>query len=186
MCGVGQAALTVGSTSFGIGSLASQVMSSNGDDSSDVTGVSRLKRISEDNSSMFKTYLVSLEIYSSWYELYLCTCSSGDLSAAPSRGEEHDALDIPCLYKDTMHEDAMEFGKLLFRAPTQQELNIGERDIAYDSGDMDKVASIDESEEECRKQKRYHRNVRKYFKGVSKASSSNEKDSSQGILCLCV
>ena len=47
----------------------------------------------------------------------------------PNCGKDHDARDIIRLYKDTMREDAIEFGDLLesIRAPTQQELKIAER-----------------------------------------------------------
>ena len=58
------------------------------------------------------------------------------------------------------------------RAPIQQELKIAERFAAYNSGDMDKVACIDEHEEERRKWKAYHHSVRKYRTGIFEASSS--------------
>ena len=97
---------------------------------------------------------------------------------APSRGEEHYARDTIRIYKDTMREDAMEFGDPYVRAPTQQELKIAERVAAYNSCDMDKVARIDERDEQCRNWKSYHRSVRKYHAGVSKASSSKGNSSS--------
>ena len=53
-----------------------------------------------------------------------------------------------------------------------QELNIAESVAAYNDGDMDKVACIDEREEECRKWKAYHRNVHKYRADLSKESYS--------------
>ena len=83
-----------------------------------------------------------------------------DLSVTPSRGEEQDARETIRFYKDTMHEDAMEFGYPLVRAPTQQELKIAERVAAYNAGYIDKVARIDKSEEERCKWKAYDTNVR--------------------------
>ena len=73
-----------------------------------------------------------------------------------------------------MNEDPMEFGDHLasVHAPNRQELKITERVAAYNAGDMDKVSGIDEREEERRKWKRYHRNVRKCVASVSKVSSS--------------
>ena len=41
----------------------------------------------------------------------------------------------------------MEFGDRQVRAPTQQELKIAECVDVYNSGDMDKVARLDEREE---------------------------------------
>ena len=71
----------------------------------------------------------------------------------PSCGEEHDACDIIRLYKDTMPEYAMDFSDPLSsaRASTLQELKIAERVPAYNGGDMDRIARIDEREEERRK-----------------------------------
>ena len=97
---------------------------------------------------------------------------------APSRGEEHDARDTIRLYKDTMSEDAMDFCDPDIRAPTQQELKIAGRVVAYNTGDMDKVARIDEREEQRRKWKSYHRSVCKYHAGISKASSLKGNSSS--------
>ena len=95
----------------------------------------------------------------------------------PSRGEEHDARDTIRVYKDTMREDAMEFVNPYVCAPTQQELKIAERVAAYNAGDMDKVARIDEREEHRCKWKCYRRSVRKYHAGISKASSSKGNSS---------
>ena len=72
----------------------------------------------------------------------------------------------------------MEFGDPYVRAPTQQELKIAERVAANNAGDMDKVARIDEREEKRRRWKSYHRSVRKYHAGISKASSSKVNSSS--------
>ena len=80
----------------------------------------------------------------------------------------------------------MEFGDPYVRAPTRQELNIAEYVAAYNAGDMDKEACIDELEEECRKWKAYHRSVRKYRARISKASFSKNNSSSQGILNIGV
>ena len=52
--------------------------------------------------------------------------------------------DTISLYKDLMRDDAMEFGYSLVRALKQQELKIAERVVAYNAGDMEKVARIDE------------------------------------------
>ena len=68
-----------------------------------------------------------------------------------------------------MHEDEMEFGDLYVRSPTQQELKIAERVAAYNASDLDKVARIDEREKQRGKWKAYHRSVRKYSAGISKA-----------------
>ena len=156
------------------------------DGASDMTGVSGLNNVGEDKSTMFRTYRGPLPVHTRWYELPFGTCHSGDLSVAPSRGEEHKARDTICLYKDMMRKDAMEFGDPFVRAPTQQELNIAERFAAYNSAGMDKVARIDKREEDRRKWKAYHRSIRKYRAGVSKASSSKGNNSSWGILCLSV
>ena len=82
-----------------------------------------------------------------------------------------------------MREDAVEFNYPLarVRAPAQQELKIAQCIAAYNAGDMDKFARIDEGKEERRKWRAYHRNVRKYRAGVSKASSSKRNHTSQGI-----
>ena len=166
-----------GSSSSEIGPSASQVISSIGDVASDMTDVSGLKSVGEDKSTMFKTYRGPLPIYLSWYELPFGTFRSGDLSVAPCSGEEHDARDTIRVYKDTMREDAMEYGDTLVCALIQQELKIGARIFAYNAGDMNKVARIDEREEERRKRKAYHRSVRKYRESISKASSSKGDNS---------
>ena len=54
------------------------------------------------------------------------------------------------LYKDMMREDAMEFNCSLVRSPTQQKLKIADCVTAYNSGDKDKFARIDEREEKRR------------------------------------
>ena len=75
-------------------------------------------------------------------------------------------------YKDTMREDAMEFGDPYVHAPTQQELKIAERVSSYNSGNLDKVARIYERDEQLCKWKSYHRSARKYHAGISIESSS--------------
>ena len=139
-----------------------------------MTDVLGLNSVGEDKTMMFKTFKGPVQIYPCWCEFPSGTFPTGDLSVAPSRGEENDACDTICLYKDTMREDAIEFGDPLanVRAPAQQELRIAERVCAYNDGDMDKIARIDEREEKRRNWKAYHRNVRKYRAGVCKASSS--------------
>ena len=97
---------------------------------------------------------------------------------APIRGEEHDARDTIRLYQNTMRKGAMEFGDPLVGAPARQELKIAERVAAYNAGNMDKVARIDKREEERRKWKTYHSNVRKYRAAVSKASFSKSDNPS--------
>ena len=84
-----------------------------------------------------------------------------------SRGEEHDARDTSRIYKDTMREDTMAFGDSYVRVSTQQELKIAERVAAYNVGDMDNVARIDERDKQRRKCKSYHRSVRRYRAGIS-------------------
>ena len=103
-----------------------------------------------------------------------------DLSVATSRGKELDARDIIRICNDTMHEDAMEFCNLLasVRAPAHQEFKIAERVSAYDACNVDKVARIDEREEERRKWKAYDRNVSKFPAEVSKESSSKDDNPS--------
>ena len=127
---------------------------------------------------MLKIYRGLLPIYPRWYELSLGTCRSGDLSVARSRGEEHDARDTIRLHKETMREDGKKFGDPAVCAPTQQELNIEEHFAAHNSGDMDKVARIDELDKQCRKWKSYHRSVRKYHARFYKALSSKDDSSS--------
>ena len=167
--------LLPGSSSSEIGPSLSQVISSI---ASEVTGVLGMNNVGEGKSMKLKTYRGPLPIHLRWYELPLGTYRSCDLSVAPSRAEEHYARDTIRLYRDTMREDAMEFGYPAVRAPTQQELKIAERVAAYSSGDMDKVARIDEREEQRRKWKSYHRSVRRYHAGISKASSSKGNSSS--------
>ena len=91
-----------------------------------------------------------------------------------SRREECYARNTIRLYKDTTCEDTKEFGDPFAsdRAQTQQELKITDRVAAYNAGSIDKVARIDEREEERRKWNTYHPNVRKYLADISKASSS--------------
>ena len=72
---------------------------------------------------MFKTYPGFLPIHPRWYELLLGTFRSGYLSVASIRGEEHEARDTIRLHIDTAHEDSIEFGDPLVRAPDQQELD---------------------------------------------------------------
>ena len=100
---------------------------------------------------ILKTYRAPLPIHQCWYELPLGTCRSGDLSMAPSHGEEHDTRYTIRLYKDNMREDTMEFGEPGARAPTQQEPKIAKRVTAYNSGDIDNIARIDEREKQRRK-----------------------------------
>ena len=57
---------------------------------------------------MFKTYCGPLLLRPPWYELPLGTFRSADFSMSPTYGEEHNMCNDILLYKDTMHEDAME------------------------------------------------------------------------------
>ena len=68
----------------------------------------------------------------------------------------------------------MEFGdpSVSVHAPAHQESKIAERVAVYNAGDKDKVARTGGREDERRKWKAHHRNVRKYCAGVSKESSS--------------
>ena len=160
-------------------------MSSIGDGASDVIGISGLINVGEDKKMIFKTYRGPLSIHARWYDLASGTCRSGDLSVAQSRGEKHDARETIRLYKNTMRQDAMEFGDPLVCAPAQQKLKIAERVAAYNAGNIDKVARIDEREVEHRRWKKYHRNVRKYCAGISKASSSKDNYLSKGVRSPC-
>ena len=139
-----------GSSPSEIGLLASQLMSSI-DVTSYVTGGSGVNSVGEDKSMMFKAYRGPLPIHTRRYELPFGICTSGELSVSSSRGEEHDARDTIRLYKDTMRKDAMELCDSLVRSPTQQELKIAECVFAYNSGDIDKIARINECEEERRR-----------------------------------
>ena len=85
---------------------------------SDVTVVSGVNSVGEEKSMKFKTYRGPLLIHLSWYELPLGTCQSIDLTVAPSHGKEHDARDMIRTYKDTLREDAMEFGYSYVHAQT--------------------------------------------------------------------
>ena len=82
------------------------------------------------------------------------------------------------MYKNTMREDAMEFGDPYVRAQTQQKLKIAEHVAVYNACDIDKAARIDDRSEHCRKCKSYHRSVRKYHASSSKAISSKVNSSS--------
>ena len=142
-----------GSYSSEIGPFVSQVMASI---VSEVNGVSGPNNVDKDKSIMFITYRSPLPIHPRVYELSLGTCPSGDLRIAPSCVKEHDARDTNRMYKDTMCEDAMEFGDSHVRVPTQQELKNAKRVAANNSGDMNKVSRNDEREYERRKCIAYH------------------------------
>ena len=64
------------------------------------------------------------------------------------------------------------------RAPTQQNLKIIVHVASYSAGVMNKVARIDEGEEERRKWKSYYRNIPKHRARLSKEASENEDNSS--------
>ena len=113
-----------GSSSSETGPSVSQVMSSL---ASEVSGFSGESSVGENKSIMFKTYRGPLPMHPRWYELPLGTCRSCDLSVAPSCGEEHNARDAIRLCKDTIREDAMDFGDPAARAPTQLNLKIAAR-----------------------------------------------------------
>ena len=136
------------------------------------TKPSGLNCVGEDKSTMFLSYSGPLPIHPRWYELPLGICKSGDLSQAPTRGEEHDARDAVRLYKDTLREDALEFGDVeaAVRLPTKHERNVAERVAAVEAGDVEKVARIDARENERCKWKAYHRSVRKARANASKAN----------------
>ena len=114
----------------------------------------------------------------------MVTCCSGDLGVAQPRGGKHDARDAICISKDTMPEDAIEFGYPYVRAQTQQELKITERVASYNAGDIDKVAHMYESEGKCRKTIAYFRRTCTYRSRISKVSPSKDISSSYGILSL--
>ena len=102
-------------------------------------------------------------------------------------GEENDTRNITCFLKDKMPEDAIEIDSLFasLRAPILQELKIIERVAGCNDGDMNKIARIDEHEEERRKCNAYHRNCRKYRESVSKKTSSKKHYPSKGFIGLC-
>ena len=128
---------------------------------------------------MFSSYKRLFPIHLRWYDLPLGTCRSGNLSVAPTRGEEHDACDTVRLYEETIREDALEHDNpsAAVRAPTRQELMVAKRVAAYEAGDMGKVARIDGRVEERCKWRKYHCCVRKYRSGVSKGAPSRvDKD----------
>ena len=79
-----------GSPSSRIGPSVSQVISYI---ASDVIGVDGVNSVGEDKSTMFKTYRGPLVINARLYEMPIGTCRSGDFSAAPIRGKEHDTRD---------------------------------------------------------------------------------------------
>ena len=79
-----------------------------------------------------------------------------------------------------MCEDAKELGDPLanVRAPMQKDSKIAERVFAYNSGNMKKVARVDERDKEYSNRKAYHRIVSKYRKNVSKVASSKDNNPS--------
>ena len=76
---------------------------------------------------MFKKCSGPLLIYLRWYRFPSCTYRSGEVSVARIRVEKHKIPDTIRLYKDTMHENAMELSDSLICAPGQQKLKIVER-----------------------------------------------------------
>ena len=132
-----------------------------------------MNSVGEDRSKIFKTYCGPLPIDLYWCELVLDTCRSGDLIVASSCDEEHDERGTIRFYKVSIREYTMEFDYPLAsgRAPAQKELKIAEHVSAYNDGDTGKVAHIGEHEEELRKFKAYHRNVRRCRASVSKIAS---------------
>ena len=72
--------------------------------------------------------------------------------------------DTICLYKSTLHEDEKTLSNLFASscAPTRQELKIVEHASAYFPGDMDKVARIDERDDERRECEAHHCEIYKY------------------------
>ena len=73
-----------------------------------------------------------------------------------------------------MPEDVLEFGDPVTKihAPTQQELKIFKFIADYDTCYLNKVAHMNERDEERRKWKEYRRNYRKYRDGMFKATFS--------------
>ena len=80
------------------------------------------------------------------------------------RGEERDAREITRLYDYSMREGAIGLGgpRSSVRDSTLQDLNISERVAAYKTHDKNKIAYIDDRDEEHRRWKACHRNARKY------------------------
>ena len=70
----------------------------------------------------------------------------------------------------------MDFGDPLasFRVPTQQQLKMAECVAAYNAGNMDKVARIDEREEGRQKWEVHHRELSKYGANVYKVAFSKD------------
>ena len=131
--------------------LASNVVPSISDGAFGAAGVSGLNRVGEDDTMMFNTCGLTLSMHLHSYELPSSTCHRGDERVEPGHGEEHNARDNTRLYNDTMRENSTELGELIVRASTQQKLWIVECSADCNFGNMDKLARIDEREEERRK-----------------------------------
>ena len=144
-------------------------------DSGKQRGMQGFNTVGEDTPTMFSEYKGPLPIHPRGYELPLGICRSGSLSQAETRGEEHDARDAVRLYRETMREGMLEFGdpSTVELKLTKHELKIAERAAAVQAGDVAKVAHIDACEEDRRKWKAYHRNIRKARAKASKANKGS-------------
>ena len=79
-----------------------------------------LLTVGEDKSTIFSSYTGPLPIHPFSHEFSLGMFRSDDLHQVQSSDEEHDAQDTLCLYKETMCENALEFGDtcVTIRMPT--------------------------------------------------------------------
>ena len=149
------------SLSSGSGSPKSLVSSSN--DLENGVQLSGFDCVGEDKSTMFLSYAGPLPIHPRWYDLPLGICRRGDLSQAPTRGEEHDASNAARLHKETLRDDSLEFGDIdsAMHMPTKHERKMANRVAAIEAEDVEKVARIDAREYERRTWKAYNRSIRK-------------------------
>ena len=76
------------------------------------------------------------------------------------KNDDRDALR---LYKKWMREEMLEFGdpSAVERKLTKHEQKTDEQADATDAGDIPEAARMDAREEDCRKWKAYHRNIRR-------------------------
>ena len=106
---------------------------------------SSLYCVGEDKEAMLFSNDVPKPIHPRWYKFTWGVCRSGDLSEAPTRGEEHDIRDIICLHKETLREDRLEFGDVdvVFRVLTKHERKVAKHLATTEAGDFAKVARME-------------------------------------------
>ena len=93
------------------------------------SSIQGFKSVGEDKDKILSGYKSSLLIHPRWYKLFFGISRIGDLSQAPTRGEQHDARDAIRLYKGTVWEGLFEFcdANLFERKPKKRELKVVER-----------------------------------------------------------